>query len=227
MAWNEEIMIQFMINHYKSRFPNCHIIVRDNQSQDNTVEIALKNKCEVIPYNTNGQIDDFKLRDLKNNCWKMADTDWVLVCDTDELLDITEEDLKKEESLGTTIINTQGYDMINMEDNLDLSNIEYGSKDSNYSKLSLFNKKFIQEINYECGAHKSYPTGYIKLSDTVYNLYHYKFINLNYLINRFKLTDQRLSPDNKKHKMGVYNSDPAEKTRAIFEQRRLKATKIL
>ena len=227
MAYNEEVLIQFMIDHYRSRFPNSHIVVRDNQSQDKTAEIALANKCEVLSYDSEGQIDDFKLRELKNNCWKQANTDWVLICDVDELLDITEEQLLQEERKGTTIIKSKGYDMINMEDNFNLSDIKYGSPDSNYSKSSLFNKRYINEINYECGAHKSNPVGNIKLSDAAYGLYHYKFINIEYLINRFKLTEQRLSAANKQHGMGVYNSDSADKTRKIFKDRRLAAYKIL
>jgi len=227
MAYNEEVMLQFMIDHYRLRFPNCHIVVRDNQSQDRTIEIALRNNCEIISYDTGGQIDDFKLRDLKNNCWKTATTDWVLVCDVDELLDITKSDLIREQSLGTTIIKTEGYDMINMEDNFDLTNIKYGSKDSNYSKSALFNKQFIREINYECGAHLSNPIGTITYSKATYNLYHYKFINLEYLINRFQMTAQRLSAINKQCGMGAYNSEPEEKTRKIFEDRRRSAYKIL
>jgi glycosyltransferase involved in cell wall biosynthesis len=226
MAYNEEVMLQFMIDHYRSRFPNCQIIIRDNQSTDRTVEIALSNNCEVLPYDTGGQIDDFKLRDLKNNCWKESKTDWVLVCDVDELLDINEEQLKNE-AANFTIIKTQGYDMINMEDNFDLSSIKYGSKDNNYSKSVLFNKQYIKEINYYCGAHNCTPSGTVLYSDNIYNLYHYKFINQDYLINRFKLTAQRLSEANKKSGMGAYNSDPEEKTRKVFQDRRSVATKVL
>ena len=65
-------------------------------------EIALANKCKVIQYNTNDQIDDNKYLEIKNNCWKKAKTDWVLVCDVDELLNITYSDLVREDAKGTT-----------------------------------------------------------------------------------------------------------------------------
>ena len=97
MAFNEEILMQFMIDHYRSRFPNCHIVVYDYESTDKTAEIANNNNCEVINYSTNNEVDDEKLRHLKNNCWKNAATDWVLVCDVDEMLDINEQQLIEED----------------------------------------------------------------------------------------------------------------------------------
>lgn len=227
MAFNEELLIQFMIDHYRSRFSGCKIIVRDNQSTDNTAQIALNNGCEVLEYNTNSEIDDIKLRDLKNNCWKNAATDWVLVCDVDELLDITLEDLQKEESLGSTIIKSEGYNMVNMENNYDIANIKYGERFSAYDKSYLFNKKFINEINYECGAHTSRPFGTIKYSNKAYLLYHYKLINPDFLVSRFKLTAKRLSKNNKATGMGAYNSDPEEKIRNDFEERKRKAVRII
>jgi hypothetical protein len=74
IAYNEEIFIQFMIDHYRSRFPNCHIVVYDNESTDNTVAIAKANNCEVITYCTNNQIQDRKYLEIKNNCWKKSKT---------------------------------------------------------------------------------------------------------------------------------------------------------
>ena len=89
IAYNESILIKFMIEHYRSRFPNCHIIVYDNYSTDNTVEIASALGCEIRYFDTNNQIFDNKYLELKNNFWRDAQTDWVLVCDVDELLNIT------------------------------------------------------------------------------------------------------------------------------------------
>ena len=205
MAYNEEIKMQFMIDHYKKRFPSCHFVIYDNYSTDNTHSIAEKNGCEIRMYDSNNQIDDIQLRDLKNTCWKDAKTDWVLVCDVDELLDITEQDLIKEESLGSTIIKAEGWHMINLEDNYDLSSIKYGIRHLRYDKSYMFNKKLINEINYNCGAHVSEPIGNIKLSDNIYKLYHYHIINTDFLINRYKYTAKRLSEINRKHGMGSYH----------------------
>jgi hypothetical protein len=132
-----------MIDHYRDRFPNCKIVVYDNESSDDTVSIAKANGCEVITYSTNNQISDKKYLEIKNSCWKTANTNWVLVCDMDELLDITEVDLKHEDSLGTTIIRAEAYNMVNLEDNLDLPGITHGSRFSPYDKSYCFKKKLI------------------------------------------------------------------------------------
>ena len=47
LAYNEALIIQFIIDFYRKRFPDCHIVVYDNKSTDNTVEIAKNNNCEI------------------------------------------------------------------------------------------------------------------------------------------------------------------------------------
>lgn len=220
MAFNEEPLIQFMIDHYRERFPNCHIVVYDNESTDKTAEIARSNGCEIREHKTNAQVDDIKLRYLKNNCWKNAQTDWVVVCDVDELLDITEDDLKKEEATGTTIINSEGYNMVNMEDNFDLANIKFGSRCEPYDKKYFFNKKFVKEINYAAGAHTCVPVGLVKYSDKTYTLYHYNCINIEWNVERHLLTAKRMSEVNKKSGMGSqYLVAPEQKRAAMLHSR--------
>jgi hypothetical protein len=166
---------------------------------------------------------------LKNNCWKDAKTDWVIVCDVDELLDISKQSLLQEEASGTTIIRSEGWNMVNMEDNYDFANIKYGTRVPQYDKYYLFNKKHISEINYVCGAHKAFPTGNIKLSNSQYKLYHYKCINPDYLVERYKLTAQRLSQINKQNNMGSYYFAEEKDIRAGFENGRISAknTKVV
>lgn len=227
MAYNEELLLQFMIDHYRSRFPDCHIVVNDNESTDRTKEIALSNNCEVLTYSTNSLVDDIKLRDLKNNCWRSAKTDWVLVCDVDELLDINEKDLENEDQLGSTIIKSEGYTMVNMEDNYDFINIKHGIRDTQYDKFFLFNKKKVLNINYECGAHQANPSGLIKFSNTAYKLYHWRFIHPDLTIIRNKMTAPRLSTINLKTGMGAYVLESEETSRIAFEDIRKRVKKIL
>src|SRR5574338_784266 len=108
IAYNEEKFFPFMIKHYRERFPNCHIVLYDNYSTDHTVDIAKYHNVEVQYMDTNNTINDLKYLEVKNHCWKSAKTDWVLVCDMDELLDISENDLKYEESIGHTVIKGEG-----------------------------------------------------------------------------------------------------------------------
>ena len=154
MAYNEEVRLQFMIDHYKQRFNACKFIIFDNHSTDATAQIANDNACEVRPYESDNKVDDNLLTLFKNNCWKTAPTDWVLVIDIDELLDINEEQLKNEELNGITAIKPEGWNMVNMEDNYDFYNIKYGYRHPDYDKVCLFNKKYVKEINYMHGAHR-------------------------------------------------------------------------
>ena len=202
LTYNEEVLIQFMIDHYRTRFPGCRIVVYDNLSTDNTVKIALANDCKVIPFDTNNQFQDRRHQEIKNSCWKIALTDWVLICDMDELLDINAKELKAEENAKTTIIRSEGYMMINLKDNLNLAGMKYGIRDANYDKSYLFNKRFINEINYSIGCHGCNPIGTITYSAKRYKAYHYASICENFSIEKRNKYQARISPENLKNGWG-------------------------
>ena len=90
ITYNEEVMIGFCIEHYRKKFPNCIIKIYDNYSTDNTVAIAEGYGCEISNYNSYDKFDEQTLIKLKDTCWKNSETDWVVVCDCDELIDITQ-----------------------------------------------------------------------------------------------------------------------------------------
>jgi glycosyltransferase involved in cell wall biosynthesis len=226
ITYNEEKIIQFTINHYRERFPNCQIVLYDNMSDDKTVEIAQNNNCEVIPYQSDEELNDDNHAIIKNTCWKMAKTDWVLICDADELLDIDEKELQSEEFLNCTIIKSVGYNMVNLKNNFDYKNIRHGVRDSEYDKSYLFNKVFVTEINYCQGAHRSDPRGVIKISDTAYPIYHYKYINPNYLVERYSKVSVRLSEENLKNSAGIGYLLSEKELRHKFAVQRKKAFRV-
>lgn len=203
IAYNEEILLPFFINWYRTRFPNCKIIVHDNYSIDNTEKIALENGCEIIKYDSNNEIRDDIYLNIKNNCWKQSNTDWVVVCDVDELIDINEVDILYENS---SIIKFNAFNMVSMNDELNLNNIIHGVRDEGYDKFYMFNKTMIKEINYYPGCHKANPVGIVSFSEKIYNAYHFKYINLQYLIDRYKLFKSRLSKINKNKGWGFQYS---------------------
>lgn len=226
LAYNEELLIQFMIDHYRSRFPGCPIVIYDNMSTDNTVAIALKNNCEVIAYDTGNLLIDRRFLEIKNNCWKNSLTDWVIVCDLDELLDINPTELKDEEKLGTTLIQSEVYDMINMRDNLDIAGMKYGVKSPIPGKICMFNKKYISEINYGLGAHACSPQGKVVYSKKKYQLYHYNSISPEVTIEKFKIRAARLSPENLKNGWGKHYLMTPEEICHEYKEERKKAIKI-
>ncbi len=231
LAYNEEILLPHTIAFYKQRFPNSKITILDNESDDNTHRVARELGCEVETFQTQGQISDIMYQYLKNNIWKKAETDWVGVMDCDEWLNINEGELRREEQYGTTIIKSDGYNMVNMENNLDIPNIKFGYRDNDvcqfYDKSLIFNKAYIQEMNYIIGAHGEKPEGKSNYSKHKYKMYHYKYISPDFMVARYKLYASRLSDLNKQHHWGKNYEETEGTIRALFEEYRKKAKQIL
>lgn len=227
ITYNEEILIEFFINHYRKNFPNCIIKLYDNYSTDNTVNIAKKYGCEINYYDSNDKLSDSKFLEIKNHCWKNSTTDWVIVCDCDELININHIDLIKEQNNGTTIIKFDGYTLINYENDIQLKNIKYGFKDEIYSKSVLFNSKKIKEVNYSPGCHTCHPIGEVKWSLLNYKLLHYKFLNVNYTISRYKLFAERLSDENLQKRWSIHYIKTTEEIINLYETYKNKVHEVL
>ena len=88
-------------------------------------------------------------------------------------------------------------------------------------------KKYINNINYCPGGHSCNAQGIIKKSEKAYKLYHYKYINPDYHVARYKITADRLSETNKRYGMGLYYIDTPEHIRGCFESERMRVTKVI
>ena len=227
MVYNEEKILQFFIDHYRKRFPGCLIDVYDNESTDSTAKIARDNDCVVRPYYTAGQVNDDILRGHKNNVWRNAETDWVLVCDADELLDIDECALKKEAAAGTTAIVGTAYDMVNLVDSFDYASIKHGIRNSGYDKLMLFDKSHVSSVDYEYGAHRSHPKGNVRRNATEYLMLHYYFIDVEYAVQKRRYTDARMSKLNRVYGLGCQYLVPDSVVRDKFVWARTTAAQVL
>ena len=206
ITFQEEFMLPFFIKWYRERFPDCKIVIYDNYSTDKTEEIALSNGCEVIKYDTKGELSDKTYLEIKNNCWKNAGTDWVLVADTDELLDIRPEDLNTDQ----TLFKSKGYNMCNVEELSNVLDIKHGIEAEQYDKVLCFNKRYIKEINYSPGCHNCSPVGDVIYTSKRPKLLHMKFINEDYLVERYKMFKNRMSEENIKKGWGVQYTNTEE-----------------
>lgn len=227
ITYNEELMLPHFINHYRTRFPACDIVVYDNMSTDDTVLIAKEMDCKVIPYDTNNKLSDTKYLEIKNNCWK-GEEGWVIVADCDEFLDVWEEELEDEQAV---ILVVEAYNMVNLADNLDIENIHHGVRSKSYDKAYCFNAGRLKEINYGPGAHECNPIAKDKERPSTiwtkkYKAYHYKYINLEYMIARHKIFAGRRSEENIAKGYGEHYAYPPEKIRLEFEEAR-KAAKVV
>lgn len=222
ITYNEQLMLPIFIQHYRERFPDCEIIIYDNCSTDDTADIAFNNNCKVIYYNTDGKLSDSAYLEIKNNCWKGGEG-WVIVADCDELLDIWEEELKEETA---SIISVEAYNMVNHADNLDIDNIFKGVRSTSYDKAYCFNSTRIKEINYGPGAHSCSPIGGVEYSSRVYRAWHYKYVNIEYMIARHAHFASRLSDENIAKGYAAHYLYPAEKITAEFLEAREKSKPV-
>ncbi len=225
ITYNEEVILPYFIKWYRDRFPNCKIIVYDNESTDGTKNICLSTpNLQYIPYHTGNKLSDSTYLKIKNNAWKHADTDWVIVCDVDEFLDMDEGKLKIHQSC--TIFKSKGYNMCNVDNLEDITEIKHGVRATQYDKTILFNRKHIAEINYSAGCHHCEPTRFVIYSSLNLHLYHMKFIDVDLLVNKYKSYASRLSDENKEMRWGYHYEQEGWLIREEFKNTLQLAEKI-
>lgn len=223
LCYNEELIIENTINHYKNNFPNSTIYIINNFSTDNSVKIALDKGCNIINSTSEKlrkNLDDVEFIFIKNNYWKKYNRGWTIICDMDELLDISEKELEYESKLGNTIISTLGIQMVgeSTKDNLSdikIEDINKGFYDNHFNKTICFNTKFITDINFSIGAHSSLPYGIVKFTNKKYHLKHYNYLGENYYINKILSRYKRKSNESIKYGWGkhyIHNVDQIKET---------------
>ena len=193
LCYNEEILISETIKHYKYYMPNCKITILDNNSTDKSVDIARKNGCNIISWGETEEIDDFKYTELKNNIWKDINNGWIIVCDMDEWLCVTSDQLESEKKNGITFLDTHGYHMVSNSKCPLLSDINLHSINKGVYwrfKPMCFLRPEIKETNFNIGIFNYNPKGQLKKSSKKYFFKHmggfmgYDFYK-NKTINRY------------------------------------------
>lgn len=191
LCWNEEVILPYYFKHYKTIFPNAKFVIYDNMSTDNSREIIKKNGGVIFDFESNNQSREDLQMSVRNNCWKSASTDWVIVCDIDEFLEIESAYLSITKD---TIIKAEGYEMV--DDTYDLDKLKLGTRNNYLDKCILFNKKYVKEINYSNGCHDCEPIGIVNYNKKRVVLKHIKYFKLEYVIMRFETLAKRLSVEN-------------------------------
>jgi hypothetical protein len=223
LCFNESALLPHTIKHYKKYLPSCKITIYDNESTDNSVEIAKSLGCSVISWNSNNIINDFEYLKIKNNCWKLIETGWIIMADMDEFLCVTEDNLMMEMKSGVSLLNITGYDIIGESATIDLSDInlqEIKKYVVNHleSKRLCFLREKINEMNYNVGAHSSQPTGTIKYSSNNYINKHMSYIGLPFIINK-NIERYKRSHDMRKHNMCVHYSSNIDNITDVYNEK--------
>ena len=226
ITYNEEFMLPFFIAHYRRMFPSCAITVFDNESTDRTVAVAEASGCTVVTYRTGDRLSDAQFLHIKNQCWKTATTEWVLVCDVDELCHITDQDVRRESRGGATILSFEGWDMVNLVDDMAVATITHGVRSPGYDKLYCFNRSAIADINYGIGCHRAAPTGRVRRSSQIYRCCHYKYVNPDYMVSRHAMYAARLSEENQRKGWSHHYRYGEQRIRTEFAQARANAVRV-
>lgn len=196
LCYNEKEIIGHTIKHYRAMFPGCKITILDNMSNDGSDNIAKSMGCSVIQFDTGGNFDDYKNKELRNECWKNIRNEWIIVCDMDEWLCITKDELIKEDLRGTTILTVKGYEIIgdsNTEDlkDINLHELKMGIVSESENKPICFKAGPIRLMEFEIGGHRAFPKGNVKWSETSYTLKHMNHLGLAFKLARTKIRFDR------------------------------------
>jgi glycosyltransferase involved in cell wall biosynthesis len=235
IAWNEAEIIGLVIKHYQ-KFCN-HITIYDNYSSDSTQLIAESMGCDVKKFGIKGQLDDQAYLDVKNNCWKDSDADWVIVCDCDEIL-FESNDFDLGRYLGEIkphLVKPYGWNVYSEGMPIeDITEITNGYYFENYSKCVLFSPK-LKEIGFKPGAHICEPKADFDIQKSVFMneksglyLLHYKNIGgVERLLKRNTEYRKRLSYNNKKMGYGIHYHDSEDKIRKEWNERIAKSVPLI
>lgn len=229
LCYNESILIQDTIDHYLSRFSKIKISILDNESTDNSVEIAASKGCNILSWSSTG-IDDNQYIKFKNNIWKNVlsreeEDIWIIVADMDEWLSITEQELQSENDRGITVISTLGYNMTGNSNKEDLTDIDLHSLENGFywpdeNKSICFKRSAIQEMNYAIGAHTCKPIGNVVYSERKYILKHMEPLGLPFMLHKF--TERYKRTEKKRNEgewwAGLHYSDNIVKIKTRYDE---------
>lgn len=154
-TYNNGSILKEFIDFYKSRVPDISIYIYDMKSTDDTLEIAKKNNCIIKNFH-----DFFDSKDnWRNGCWKYLPCDCVVICNINELIDLSPNIFKN-----CSIVRTKGFDIIN----INILNEEI--RNDVYDKFCIFDPHVIKDMHYEgTGCN---PQGFIRIGEFQPNLYH-------------------------------------------------------
>ncbi|HXP49876.1 MAG TPA: glycosyltransferase family 2 protein [Bacteroidia bacterium] len=219
--FNDSFYIPFFAKHY-GKF--CEkIIMYDNYSTDNSVELAESLRIEVRTFGRRGVLDDQHYLDVKNHCWKEQrdkGIDYVIVVDADEFVHF--------DTLSGTCPKVIGYNMIS--DNLpvnDIYEISTGSYSESYSKQAIFCPNALIEINYVHGCHRNNKIGDCFDNESKVKLLHYRQIGgIQRMLDRHAEYRKRMSTFNLQHGMGIHYLHTDEQKIAEWNQLKLQAKQL-
>jgi glycosyltransferase involved in cell wall biosynthesis len=203
VCYNEEKILPYFLRHY-SQF--AEIYLYDNYSTDKSVEIAQRAGAHVMMFDTQGQFDDGKNLEIKENCWHDSKADWVIVIDCDEFVYHTNLPEYLSE-VKATVIEPHTFEMFTDKFPTTEGQIyeEVKNGHPSWPKKNIFKPTEITRMNYIAGCHLANPEGNVIILTTLdIKTLHMKHLGRQYTIDRNILYGGRISQRNIEMKWGTH-----------------------
>lgn len=213
-GYNEAFQLQFAIDYWKLLITDeseLHVTYFDNMSTDNTLDILSKyDWITVKQFDTNGEMNEQVLTNIRNNCWKGSNADWCIVVDVDEVFyskDLIGELKKmKEQGIGAVACNWYalcGDDVPTYKEGVLLhqqikkaykQRINHREGFSDYGKIQLFNPKLAIDMHYSMGMHYAFPHCPIVYNPNIIQIHFDKGYGYQWKIQKRRELWKRLTP---------------------------------
>ena len=214
ICWNEIFLLPHFFKHYDWA---DKIIVYDNDSTDGSQEFVRNHpKGELRFYNSDGKQNNWSMRDVKNNCWKGDDSDFVVVCDMDEFL-IGYENLEKYKGK-LVVFDCKNWEAVTEEVPTDFEKVDLFFHHSKWHQKALCFNPRIEEIKYSIGCHWCDPKPSNR-KNRVLAYRHYVSLSEDYMVERWQRYAHRLSGADRKMGVASHNLMSEEEIRAEFRLR--------
>ena len=192
LCYNESRLLPHFFKHYENV---DKIIIYDNESTDNSVEIIKKFKRDYIIFKTDNGFNDIIHKNIKNNCWKQSIgiADFVIIQDLDEFVHFPDHpyDIKKGfydlKLKNAGYVKCIGYEMCCSDEEFNdiphdkniFNYIKKGFYSFPYCKPIIINPNIIVETNYCAGSH-IFDSIIPQIENTKHNvlLLHFKHIGI-------------------------------------------------
>lgn len=225
-CWNELRILPYFMRHYDP-FVDKFIIL-DDGSTDGSIQF-LEDQAKVRLIKANRQDLSYieQSHMFFNEAWKESRSmaDWIITCNIDEHVYHKDMGCYLQCCLqkGITILPAQGYEMVSLEfpssQGRLCDQVRLGAQTERLtgpsgmlSKIMAFNPQAIEEIHFNMGRHTAKPTGRVVYPHSVeLKLLHYKFLGLNYALQRYaELKTGLMSTDMKEGRGGQYTWDTSK-----------------
>lgn len=222
VMWEDPFLLPYAVRFYRERLgmAGLRITVYDNESKDGSVDLAKALGCRVVEFATDGELQDETYVEVKSNCWKESEADWVIIVDLDEWLEIRPIDLDVYEAAGVSIVKALGTSLVWKNDTTDLNDTPYkvNHPDPGYDKACLFDRRQVTAYHVGIGAHtlenSAGQVHWLHDADPPLPpplLYHVKYFSQEYLLERHRKYNARLSKVNQEKGWGVHYVDESRK----------------